>query len=254
MKKLKLLLASILALIMALGVTACGDGGNGAFAGDYKQAATEEQVQNLAEKIEGKAQATDLLCYEMVVKQTLNYDGMKTVTDMKVGVSGTSATDMKMSGTGNSKITMQGQTVKGKYNLYMTDGWMYIDMTMAGYTEKYKQKVFDPSAASGAIGGSSVATQDLSKIIEDGQEIFIDEQADGTTKIKATYKDVVQGIVVEMTAYFILDAEGNTTAIRMTCDTEIEDVVLKIDITMTAKDVAVSVPDGIATDSSYELM
>ena len=252
MKKLKLLLASILALILALGVTACG--GKDAFAGDYKQAATEEQVQNLAEKIEGKTQATDLLCYEMVVKQTLNYDGMKTVTDMKVGVSGTSATDMKMSGKGNSKITMQGQTVKGTYNLYMTGGWMYIEMSMAGYTEKYKQEVYDPSAASGAIGGSSIATQDLAELIEEGQEIYIDEQADGTTKIKATYKDVVQGIAAEMTAYFILDAEGNTTAIRMTCDTEVEDVVLKIDITMTAKDVTVTVPNGLAEDSSYEVM
>ncbi len=135
MKKLKLLLASILALILALGVTACG--GKDAFAGDYKQAATEEQVQNLAEKIEGKAQATDILGYEMVLKQTIDAEGMKTETNLTLKAAGTSAADLKMSGDGTSKVTMGGQSMKGDIGVYMTDGWMYMSMEIAGYTDKY---------------------------------------------------------------------------------------------------------------------
>ena len=257
MKKLKMLFAGILVLIMALGVVACGGGGNAEFNGNYNAQASEEQVAGLSAKIEGKSQVSELLSYEMEMDQTLNYDGMKTVTSMKIVASGTSAADLKMSGTGTSKITMQGQTIKGTYKLYMTDGWMYIDMTMAGYTEKYKMQVYDPSQAGAAMGGSASA-KDLDEIIASGGQIYIDEQADGTTKIKAVYEDnlMVEGSALgaDMTMYFILDAEGNTTSVRMTCDVNISGIELKIDMTMKAKDVTVSVPGGLADDSSYELM
>ncbi len=105
------------------------------------------------------------------------------------------------------------------------------------------------------MAGGAAQTNDLSVLLEDETaKIYIDEQADGTTKVKAVYMDKVEGVNAEMTMYFLLDAEGNTTAIKLTCDTSAEGVVIKINMTMTAKDITVTVPDGLAEDSSYEEM